>query len=252
MFIDVHAHAMMGVYRGDPRGNEKKLLRAMEKYGIDKIYVSNLGGTNPDEEVVRIANSYTERFVKENPGRVEGYVYVSPEHKNALDVLKRGIEEQGMSGVKLWVSTFCDDPCVYPLAEKMIEYGIPLLIHSFWKAKLELPTETTGVNVANLAKRYPELKIIMAHLGGNCYDGIPAICDYKNVWVDMSSSIFRADDIDYTVERLGAERVLLGSDMIGTYLTNVGQILEADLTDEERELIFSKNAIKVFDTSFKL
>ena len=60
-------------------------------------------------------------------------------------------------------------------------------------------------------------------------------------------SIYRRDEVDYTVERIGAERVLFGTDMTGSYLVNYGQMEEADLTPEERELIYYKNAIKVLN-----
>lgn len=33
----------------------------------------------------------------------------------------------------------------------------------------------------------PETAFIMAHLGGNCYHGIPMIWDLQNVFVDVSA-----------------------------------------------------------------
>ena len=97
-------------------------------------------------------------------------------------------------------------------------YNVPVLIHAFYKATGQYPNESTGRNVARVAARYPELKIIMAHLGGNCYDGLPAIRSFPNVWVDYSGSIFRADELPYALEMVGANRILHGSDMPGAYL----------------------------------
>ena len=62
--------------------------------------------------------------------------------------------------------------------------------------------------------------------------------------------IYHGDDVNYAVEYLGADRILYGTDNI--YLQNIGQILGADLTDEEREMIFSKNAQKILDRSYRL
>ena len=122
--IDVHTHLWQAHgYTAD----EDALLRAIDRYGISRIHVSALGGYRPTPEDVTEMNDATARFHRAHPESVSGYVYISPEHPNALEVLRRGIEEQGMEGVKFWVSTFCDDPCTYPLVERIIEYGVPLL-----------------------------------------------------------------------------------------------------------------------------
>ena len=241
MIIDIHAHIWKGNYAAD----KLEIIKACELYNITKVYISGLGVLIPDEAEIAELNYEVFRFMKEQPDRIGGFCYINPRHSNCLEVLKRGIEDYGMSGMKLWVSTYCDDSLVFPLIEKCIDYDIPVLVHSFHKAVGQLDYETTGPNVANLAQRYPEAGIIMAHLGANCYHGIKAIRDFQNVWVDISGSIFRRDDIDYTVKLIGARRVLFGTDMIGPYLTNLGQVLEADLTDEERDMIFYKNALEI-------
>ena len=152
----------------------------------------------------------------------------------------------GMSGVKLWVATFCDDALVNPIAERCIERGAPLLIHSFYKADGQLPCESLGENVAALAARYPECRIIMAHMGAACFRELEPIRDMKNVAVDISGSLAHADDLPYAVSLLGAERILFGTDgpLIGFHVS-YGQLLEAPLTREEYDLIAWKNAEKL-------
>lgn len=248
MVIDMHAHLWGGRYRQDA----EEILKAMDAYSIDEVFVSGLHSAYPDKDGVAEANREVARFAKENPNKIRGYVYVSAEHDNALDVVKRGIEDDGMVGVKIWISTFCDDPCCFPVVEKAIDYGVPVLLHSFHKATEQCEFETTGVNVANLARRYPEAKLIMAHISGNAYDGVRAVRDIPNVWVDYCCSIFQQDALAYAIEELGADRLLHGSDMPGTYLVNLGQTLDLDLDEESREKILWKNTRKIFDTNFRL
>jgi predicted TIM-barrel fold metal-dependent hydrolase len=248
MIIDVHTH----IWGGDYENSTRQLLEASRRYGISKLYVSGLKSHYPDEAEIESLNADVHRFMKEHPGLVEGYCYVSPVHANALDVLKRGIEDYSMAGMKLWVATFCDDPRAFPLVEQCIEYNVPILIHSFHKAVGQLEFETTGIHVANLAKRYPQAKLLMAHFGGNCYHGIKATRDCPNVWHDFSGSPFRRDDLDYAVEQVGAGRIVYGSDMPIAYLVNWGQVEEADLTQEEKEAIYWKNAVQLFDRNFRL
>ncbi|NSW91743.1 MAG: amidohydrolase [Firmicutes bacterium] len=241
MIIDIHAHIWADRYETD----KKEIIKACEMYNISKVYISGLRSYYPDKDEISELNYEAYRFMKEYPEHIGGFCYVNPVHDNSINVLKKGIEEYGMSGMKLWVATYCDDPLVFPLVEKCIEYNVPILVHAFKKTINQLEFETTGPNTANLARKYPEARIIMAHLGGNSYHGIKAIRDLKNVWVDISGSIFRRDDVDYTVEQIGVERILFGTDMPGSYLVNLGQIEEANLTPEEKELIYYKNAIKV-------
>ena len=136
--------------------------------------------------------------------------------------------------------------------EQAINYGVPVLLHSFHKANGQAKNETVGVNVARLARRYPEAKLIMAHLSGNCYDGIRAVRDLPNVWLDFCGSIFQQDALDYALEYVGADRLLHGSDMPGNYLVNLGQVIALDIDEESRAKILGGNAKRLFDRSFRL
>ena len=51
---------------------------------------------------------------------------------------------------------------------------------------------------------------------------------------------------------LGVDRLLYGSDMPGNYISNLGQIMDLDISNEDREKIFYKNTLKLFDTNFRL
>jgi hypothetical protein len=215
---------------------------------VVKAFVSTLfpGIAHPDEGQIKNANDITHNFMRLEPGLVHGMAYLNPLNGNTQDELKRRIEDGGMSGIKLWIAVPCDHEAVNPIAEKAIEYDIPILIHAFYKAVEEIPGETRGFNVRNLAKRYPELKIIMAHLGGNVYDAIKCIKDCKNVYTDFSGTLFRRDDLDYTIKHIGSDRVLFGSDFPIAFEDCLGQVRGADISDEQRKDIFYRNAAKLF------
>ncbi|MBE6552477.1 MAG: hypothetical protein E7665_10150 [Ruminococcaceae bacterium] len=241
--IDVHTH-ILGY---DPEANIASLVKAAEVYNIDKLLISPLKSLFSDEEEVKYLNDYATDAVKRYPDIFDAYVYLNPVHDNALELMKREIEDKGKVAVKLWMCTFCDDPRAYPIYEKCIEYDIPVLIHSFLKTVGQLENETTGVHVHNVAQRYPEAKIVMAHLGANCYHGVKAIRNDKNVWVDFCGSIYRGDDLDYTIRQVGTDRVLFGTDMPGSYTTNYGQVLDADITEAQADDILYNNTAKLFD-----
>lgn len=249
MIIDIHAH----IWGKSPEGmikSKQTLLTCARSFGIDKIYVSGLCNYVSDEEEVDYLNAAVAQFMAEEPELIGGAVYVNPRNKNVLDVIKRATQEQGFDMIKLWCCTYADDPSVDPIMEYAEENGIPVLFHVFKKSTGQLPNETTGIHLANLARRHPKAKILMAHLGGSSYDGIPAIRDLKNVWCDQSGTIYHGDDLNYALDYLGADCILFGTD--NQYLVNIGQVLGADLTQDQREKIFFKNAQKLLDRSFRL
>lgn len=248
MVIDIHTH----IWAAHVEKDKAEMRKAMEMYDIEKIYVSGLKSYFSDEEEIDFLNDEVYKFMREEPGRVGGAVYLNPMNNNTMDVIKRAIEERGFELIKLWVCTHADVPEVDPIMDYAEANGIPVLLHAFHKATGQVPNETTGIHVANIARRHPKAKIIMAHLGGNCYNGVPAIRNCPNVWCDYCGSIFRGDEVNYAVEYLGVDRLLFGTDMPGSYLVNVGQVLGADLTEEDRDKIFYHNAKKILDRNFRL
>ena len=126
-----------------------------------------------------------------------------------------------------------DDPKMYPIAEKMIEYGKPIMIHAMAKAFGQLPLESDPCQVANLARRYPELKIIMAHMGGDFIYGCSAIEDCPNVLTDISGTYCETGMVEHGVRTLGADRVLFGSDAPGaSFINNLAKVMTAEISPD--------------------
>jgi hypothetical protein len=244
MIIDIHAHLWGGHHEED----KKTILKSCEMFGIERIYISSLLSYYPDTEEINFLNNLTLDFMKEHPKLVRGYVYVDPTHKNRVEVLEKGIEN-GMKGIKLWVAAKCDDYRVDDIAEKCMAYNVPVLVHAFHKATGQLEYESTAENVRCLALRYPGLKIIMAHFGGNLYHGLRCIADLPNVYSDFSGTMVGKGDINYAVDTIGEDRILFGTDMAVGGRQCIAQVEEADLTDSQREKIFYRNALALFGES---
>lgn len=249
MIIDIHAH-IWGKSPEQLIRSKNQLLTCASSFGIDRIYVSGLSSYISGEDEIDYLNNQVATFIKEEPQLIGGAVYVNPKNRNVLDVIKRATQEQGFEMIKLWCCTYADDPSVDPIMEYAEENGLPVLFHAFKKSTVQVANESTGIHIAHIARRYPKTKIIMAHFGGSAYDGIPAVRDLQNVWCDHSGTIYHGDELNYALENLGAERILFGTDNL--YLPNIGQVLGADLTAGQRELIFFKNAQKLLDRSFRL
>ena len=247
MVIDVHAHLHTTPNQTNDREEGEKLLQTVQRHGIARMYISSVGSYYPTEDEVDVCNRGIYRFCRQYPQVMRGYCYLNPKLPNTIETLRRGVEDNNVKGVKLWVATYCDDASVDPVVEKCIEYDIPILIHAYHKFIGQLPDETRGIHVAHLAARYPESRLIMAHNGGNVYSDIKEVRQYKNVCTDISGSNYRRGELDYAVKILGADRVLFGTDMSGMpFVTNLGIVQDAALSDADKECVLWKNACRVF------
>jgi len=242
MIIDVHGH----LWLHKPEEDKEIILKICKAYNVKKLFLSTIQSEYPDEDEIKRCNDTTYGFMRENPDLIKGLAYLNPANHNCMAELKRCVEEFGMSGIKLWVAALCDDERVNPIAEAAIRYDIPVKVHCFKKTIGQLEHESTGINVENLGKRYPGLKIIMAHLGANVYDTIKCVKEYDNIYADFSGSGIRRDDLDYTIKHIGVRRILFGSDLPGCFEDCVGQVEGAAITEEERRMIYYGNACKLF------
>jgi predicted TIM-barrel fold metal-dependent hydrolase len=240
MLVDAHIHLNFGGFAKDA------FVERVERGLTDRFWVSALqGGYTPNPEDVRRSNQMVRGLMDCLPEHVVGFCYVNPVHEStAVRELRHCIEEQGFGGVKLWVSTLCDDPRVNPIVERAIAYDVPILVHCWVKINGNLPFESTPMHLGRLAKRYPEAKLIMAHLGGDWEYGYKVARECPNVYVDTSGSIAEMDEIEKLVEAIGAERVLFGTDNSDLSFC-LGKILGADLSEEQREAIFWRNAARL-------
>ena len=134
------------------------------------------------------------------------------------------------------------------LVEEVRPYRLPILSH----CQMERPL--SGIALRNLAERFPDVTFIAAHYGiagrgpgervGEIFDDTaPA-----NLFTDMASQrsaeygFFR-----YAVDTIGADRILWGSDGMALEITAMlGALQMADITEEEREKIAYRNAMRVF------
>lgn len=198
------------------------------------------------EECIR-ANDYVLAEIEKRPHLVHGFCYVNPLHGQvAVKEMRRCIRDHGMPGLKLWIACKCSDPRCSPVIEEAIALGVPILQHTWIRDQEYVPGESYPADVAIAAARYPEARFLMAHIGFRAKEGVDAIADHPNVSVDTSGLDPELGCIEYAVRRLGAERVLYGSDAPGRdILCQIGIIAAASITTEEKEQIYYTNAQKL-------
>ena len=104
--------------------------------------------------------------------------------------------------------------------------------------------------IATIAKAFPKLTIIAAHVGGHaCYDEVEQhLVGLPNVYFDiaMGHTDASAEQTRRIVKKHGADHILFATDLPwGSPGQTLDFLASLELSDEENELICYKNAQKL-------
>lgn len=254
--IDVHVHHRWGGTESRPSDHLDRTKRLAHLSGISSILL--LGPVlsippDPSPEQIRQSNTNTLRIMEDDPEFYWGACYLNPAHDPAFirEEAKRCVEA-GMVAIKLWIAVKASDRRCDPVMDIAAEVGVPVFIHAWYKTTGNLPGESSGADIADLARRHPDVTTVLLHLPGVKYRGVADIKDLPNVWIDTSGGQPESDIVEYAVRHLGAERILYGSDAYGRhYGTQLGRVKGASISEEEKELILWRNALRLLKPKAK-
>jgi predicted TIM-barrel fold metal-dependent hydrolase len=214
----------------DPKG--ERLLADMDEAGVDVSVICTvdyaMGGDEPCSGTPECApitkvNRIFGEIAATHPKRLVYLVAVDPRRKDAVQVLEEGVTKQGARGLKLHPTTgfYPDDPVCYPLYEKALELDVPVLFHTGtqpapMKAKYARPLCVDGA-----AADFPDLKMVMAHVGHCWWEEALALAGSKwNLYIDISGwqreflyhpNVFY-DMLRRALDEIGPWRVMYGTD----------------------------------------
>jgi len=213
----------------------KELIKLFDHFDVERAIVfpnPNIGDKYPE------TNDYIAECIKRYPKRLVGFGRVDPRRgKEAITELVRFKEKLGLAGLKLHPVVECfrpDHPFFENFFKKVNELRVPILIHTgdgFASPGLVLP----------IAKKYPNLPIILGHLRENC---LSALKEAENVYVETSGAlpefIEMATDVD-------EDRVLFGSDIpYYRYPAQMAIVDSANLSNKVKKKVWYENFQKLF------
>lgn len=237
--IDSHCHIGAGVRKSV---TADELLRAMDDAGVERAVVCSV-----DQFIAvrnREGNDDVLRAVQSQPERVKGLAAVNPWFgRDGVDELKRSLDA-GMCGLKLnshLQGFVLSDPIVHPLVEVCREYRAPLYAHT------GTPITAEPFQLAELARTFPDVTMVMGHMGYTdfWYDAVPAALQSDNVYLE--TSLIDIMNIQTAIEKLGARRLLFGSDFPESDLSlELEKISMLEMSDADRALVLGANAREVW------
>ena len=246
--LDAHMH-VAGAGQNFAGCEVESVIDAADRLGIEKLACSIpiTGGrwATPDE--VRACNDAMLGAMRQHPDRILGYAYLNPGYpREALDELNRCVVREGFIGIKLYNQYKINDPIVFPLIERTIELGVPILSHA---GKLVRPEDIAqqplcshAADFVDVGRRYPEAMIIEGHIagGGDWQWSLKVLRDAPaSIYLDTSGSVMDNGMLERCVREVGEDRLLFATDM--TMEGGVARVRDADITEAQREKIFSGN-----------
>jgi uncharacterized protein len=246
--IDCHAHLYHhshALWQEDDR----KLIDAADKLGIHQLCCSILTPQKPAKaEEFRQCNDWVADAMRRFKGRVLGYCFVNPGYgREALDEIRRSVEDRGFMGVKLYNDYRASEPVVWPVVELTIKLRVPILHHAGHASWLPAPQPriSDGGHLAELSRRYPEAMLICGHLGGggDWEWTIKALRSAPSVYLDTSGSVMDEGMIEMAASVLGPDRLLFGCDMSMT--AGVGKMRAANVPDSDKQKMLGKNMERI-------
>ena len=249
--IDIHTHTRTPL-SGSPEQEVALMKRCAAQSGVDRVvHLFNVSETRqgpPDAGHIRANNDWAMRLVERDPEFFSAFCYLNPANDPAfsLEEIERTVVYGNLVGVKLWAWVKATDPRLDPIMEKLAQIRAPLLFHSWYNQLGRTYDETTPAEIAVLARRYPGVTIVAAHMGGGGWRGVLDVKECPNVLVDTSGSQPGAALVEYAVRELGAERILFGSDWPGRDMAvQKARVLGARISAEEKALILGGNAARL-------
>jgi uncharacterized protein len=247
MIIDADCHVTP-----HPEGiSIDELLRRMDAAGVDKALTWL---RPPYERQTDEANAYVHRGMQAHPDRILGFGWADPNLgvDKAKDTIRRCVEEYGFYGVKLngaQNSFFIDDPRLsLPLIEDIARSGKVLAFH----VGADAPEHTHPFRVAKIARMFPALPILCAHMGGVGHADLTAAmlefaAECPNLHL-IGSSV-RDLAILKALRTLGARRLSFGSDtpfaLMHAQLAMYEALLKGEATAEERAAVLGGNIARI-------
>src|SRR5688500_15818105 len=209
------------------------------------------GGRWATPAEVRACNDGLLEAMRRYPKRILGYCFLNPGYgRDALKELERCVVGEGMIGVKLYNQYKINDPVVFPIVERTIELGVPILCHAgrlITAADIaQQPLTSHAADFVDVGRRYPEAMIIHGHIagGGDWQWTLKVLRDAPpSIYLDTSGSVMDAGLLERCVREFVDDRLLFATDM--TMEGNVARVRDADITEEQREKIFHGNFERV-------
>jgi hypothetical protein len=239
--MDCHGH--IGVHPDFPayKATAEEMVAVMDLLNIERLAVTSTLACYND---CPRGNAEIEAVLRRHPDRFFGYVTVNPNppgqavaelekwagfHRPPLIKLHPGLHKYPVHGEHY-----------KPSWEYANEHDAVVLVHTW-----DSDPNCGPLLFPPIARAHPRARILLGHAGvtwRGYMQAMEAAEAAPNLFLDLAGSQHHRLILERCVERIGAERILFGSDMpfLEASMT-LAHVLTAQISDEAKEQILRKN-----------
>ena len=233
MIIDVHSHVWRypDHFNDDFRNQAKRARSGTEIDLTVRFEEYTATGAQVDRTIVFggkarlsglwVDDRYVAVYVAAHSAKLLGFQSLDPTQHGWEREMREGHQELGLVGIKLlpmYAGFRPDDERLHPLWEYAQKHALPVLLHTGTTFVAQAPLECTlPRHLDPVATRFPEVKMVMAHLS-HPYENecVAVIRKHPNVFADVSALHYRPFQLYNSlilVQEYGVwDKVLFGTD----------------------------------------
>ena len=235
--VDCHAHV------GPSRGIDRPVSPdSVVRIGVDRNVVSGLMFATGVR--VQTMNDWVAECLRAHPDRFLGYCYINPNFPEDMAAeIDRCFAQPGFAGFKLhvsWNGVPYDSEAYGPVYEVAAARRLPILAHTWGDESVRA--------LARMARAHPSIPFFAGHSGaGDVEINIEEAARTPNLYLELTYSGGTPWLVQRLVRAVGAERIVWGSDTILFAASHqMGKVVFADITEDEKRLILAGNARRLF------
>ncbi|MBE6542290.1 MAG: amidohydrolase [Ruminococcaceae bacterium] len=245
--IDIHSHFNHGVPGDDnnPAIDEIHhkdipfLLSEYDNVGIEFGVFSTFSSVLRSDRIVE-ENEYLYDISQSNES-IYQWVVVHPKQEETFEQARKMIGRGKVLGIKL--QPYQHQYMINDYADKIFsfanELGTVVLMHP-----------DSVEDMAGFCDNYPNMKLIIAHLGSSEHIRAVERSKIGNIYLDTSGGASYLNNvIEEACSRIGADKILFGTDTYSCAF-QAGRIAFARISDEDKRKILRDNAVRIFSQAF--
>lgn len=239
--FDTHAH--LGRARHSGRvATADDLLAAMDAAGVDRTLLIPF----PVVEDYRREHDEIGAALRAHPDRFAGAACLNPfvPPEEYREEVRRCREVHGFRALKFQPQYQGLNPLSERsdfLFEAALENDMALVCHTGAGAPFALPSL-----FIHPARRFPDLKIVLAHAGGGVYvlEAIVAAGVCPNIYVELSTLTPHA--VMEVLGHVDSTRLMVGSDLPESLETEMGKVLTLPISNDAKRAMLWETAVGLF------
>jgi predicted TIM-barrel fold metal-dependent hydrolase len=260
---DSHYHGFLSA-RG-PIEQHHEMMFYVERMGIERVISVDIGGTLQDPITPKPHDEEQLSILEKTKDKISGIIPIDPGFPDeSCAKMEKWIRNGPCIGIKYVGGNKLGITCEHPNNDKIIklasELNAVIYIHTWIKVggSPRYPGgnnnagESTPMDVAVLAQRFPDVPLICGHAGGDWELGARAIRPHENIFFEFAGADPQSGSVDYAVKFLGADRIVWGGHGPSrSFSTELSKVMDASISDSDRKKIFGGNYRRIAKDIFR-